>query len=1441
MKTLNRDKIQRMFGQKAGGVGGSSVNTDGDGVSKLWVEQNYLSKEFFLRLFNIHGEDENDDPVDVQPNDLETTITDIEAMFGFWTEQYLSALGQNSEQGGGGITLNAALSSINNAPLGNPTGNSTVLLWNGTTWIYQTMGSTDMTAVWAALADGTDTHQINVSHLTTALGSYFTQGSGISITNTVGGTGKTISLAQIQDLTAGTYKSVTVDQYGRVTAGTNPTTLAGYGITDALASNTTFWGRTIASGAVKGGIDQASYIEFADIASGTTNGGYIDFHYGGNTTANSGDYTSRIIEDAFDATNSQGTLKINNILWAKLSTGVSIGTSTISSDYKLNVAGYTKTTRLYLRDSVNNDGGVYLEYDTANGGVHLVGAGFYADSYVSALGVNSGGGGGTDYIPLTGSDQIAGSLIPVTTNAYDLGDSTHAWRNIRGNSIFASNSITTYYLTVNSTATVGSLTASLGNITASAGNIIASTGYVSAASGFKVPTSDGFHVLVADGNVKQLKTVNGYSLFVTDPNDTNIDASGGGSGSYLPIGGGTMTGSISSAANIYPSLQAYNSAGSAYAMKLGYYPIGGYSYFSNETNQWEIRLYNNGDFKYAQWSTNTIYNVWHSGNFTPSDYLPLIGGTLSRATSTYQDSILKVNNTATHDSQRGIEIFVPNMEAHNTHYSTPLLMGKEYGLNNMCDIDFYYRGDKSTNNAMSFGFYGNDGLLFIRADGNIGIGTTSPYRRLSVSSSKGDVAILNSTSTYTCINYYVNDSAKWSVGADGSTNEFYFYSSLQGRSVVEIGSTGQIKSNIATGTSPLSVVSTTLCSNLNADLLDGQHGSYYAAASSLGSYLALVGGTMSGTIKSGSGVYPSIQALGGTDGTTPKMNLGYYPTGGYSYFSNETNKYEIRLYDNGSLYLSCFATGGNSYKIWNEGNDGTGTGLDADLLDGQHASYFATAASLSDYVTLATTQTITGTKTFSLSTTSSSASIMYLTSNYNGAWARGLDIQMPNAPTGNFISPILFGVSYGTNNYGTISFGYIGSGSTNNYVGIGFYANDNIFNVCASGNVGVGTTSPSYKLDVNGTVGVASGITLTTTKKITFGTGANAPYIEVGSDGYFHFSVGVYSDGFVSALGLNSGGGGAADYIPLSGSTSITGDLTPSNNNSVNLGSSSKLWAAVYCTNLRAYGASSIADNLTMAGNITPTVNNQYALGSSSAYFGNAYIRCAKIGSFCIEADSNGAYSASRSNEINNYGGNFHLQYDSTYGVTMCNGGGTVSIGNGSPSGTYRLYVKKHTTSGVDYGLYAGGQSYFDGRVTIGSPTNTSKNLNVEGQIWCDGDIWTHGSTADYSDMRLKEVIRYENIDVQKIADAPLFTYMWRNRQDKNIYAGTSAQYWKNAFSYFVRDDSDGFYGLYYGTAGLLASIAVARKVVDHEARIRLLEVENAALRNEINQLKKAA
>ena len=43
----------------------------------------------------------------------------------------------------------------------------------------------------------------------------------------------------------------------------------------------------------------------------------------------------------------------------------------------------------------------------------------------------------------------------------------------------------------------------------------------------------------------------------------------------------------------------------------------------------------------------------------------------------------------------------------------------------------------------------------------------------------------------------------------------------------------------------------------------------------------------------------------------------------------------------------------NGNKVWNAGNDGAGSGLDADLLDGQNGSYYASASSLGNYLPLA--------------------------------------------------------------------------------------------------------------------------------------------------------------------------------------------------------------------------------------------------------------------------------------------------------------------------------------------------------------------------------------------------------------------------------------------------------------------------------------------------------
>ena len=110
MKTLSRDKIQRMIGQQPASTG-SGGGGGGDGVSAAWIEQNYISKAFFNRLFTIHGTTTEVDPeteeettveTTVLPNDTETTVTDIQALFGFWSSSFISALGKSSGGGGGG-------------------------------------------------------------------------------------------------------------------------------------------------------------------------------------------------------------------------------------------------------------------------------------------------------------------------------------------------------------------------------------------------------------------------------------------------------------------------------------------------------------------------------------------------------------------------------------------------------------------------------------------------------------------------------------------------------------------------------------------------------------------------------------------------------------------------------------------------------------------------------------------------------------------------------------------------------------------------------------------------------------------------------------------------------------------------------------------------------------------------------------------------------------------------------------------------------------------------------------------------------------------------------------------------------------------------------------------------------------------------------------------
>ena len=98
----------------------------------------------------------------------------------------------------------------------------------------------------------------------------------------------------------------------------------------------------------------------------------------------------------------------------------------------------------------------------------------------------------------------------------------------------------------------------------------------------------------------------------------------------------------------------------------------------------------------------------------------------------------------------------------------------------------------------------------------------------------------------------------------------------------------------------------------------------------------------------------------------------------------------------------------------------------------------------------------------------------------------------------------LFGQAQSTNNQAWIGFKYAGSGSTSNQLSFGFYANNFLFNIKATGSVGIGTESPdSYNsrgrnLVVNSSgdtgITIAAGTSNSSTLLFADGTGGTAGY-----------------------------------------------------------------------------------------------------------------------------------------------------------------------------------------------------------------------------------------------------------------------------------------------------------------------------------------------------------
>ena len=180
----------------------------------------------------------------------------------------------------------------------------------------------------------------------------------------------------------------------------------------------------------------------------------------------------------------------------------------------------------------------------------------------------------------------------------------------------------------------------------------------------------------------------------------------------------------------------------------------------------------------------------------------------------------------------------------------------------------------------------------------------------------------------------------------------------------------------------------------------------------------------------------------------------------------------------------------------------------------------------------------------------------------------------------------------------------------------------------------------------------------------------------------------------------------------------------------------------------------------------------------------------------------------------------------------------SIGSGTGNPMSGYELGILQLFHNGVEnarlYSLPSDNSWVCYGSKNFGVGTDSpSYKLHVNGAVGATG----YNNT---SDIRKKDIIENLNLNVEDIANAPLFKFSWLDPEmPEGVNIGTSAQYWQTIIPELVSaaNDDEKTLSMQYGVAGLASSIALARKVVEQEKTIKAQEARIKALEDAIAEI----
>ena len=356
----------------------------------------------------------------------------------------------------------------------------------------------------------------------------------------------------------------------------------------------------------------------------------------------------------------------------------------------------------------------------------------------------------------------------------------------------------------------------------------------------------------------------------------------------------------------------------------------------------------------------------------------------------------------------------------------------------------------------------------------------------------------------------------------------------------------------------------------------------------------------------------------------------------------------------------------------------------------------------------------------------------------------------------------------------------------------------------SSGNIGIGTSAPNYKLDVNGTFGVSDGIYVTGDSQLT------------GS-----VTIGELLSNFSTSGSIFVTGESILNTLNVTGSSLF--------HNAVTIGSlyviNQSVLLNVSCGSMNASGTNTIGNIYTTGGNVginTTDPNYQVDVNGSMRVVTDLYVNGSISGTNSTFATLT---LTSTNPSINTSDGSLLAYGGITIGCTVdaisvTNGGSLLT--NGGAAVGKMLFVGDSVN--VTNNIQSNTLAILSTENGLGIGTGGSLTVLGGGSI--SKDLYVGGTVTSSSDIRLKtNISNFKNTNesiLNKIDNLRTIKYTYKDDESNTPHVGFIAQDFISDFSEFTRCPKDGFYSLDYQKI----SVILLECVKELKTQVHLLKQE---------------